>query len=59
MPTEQELVASIAAKKAAYHEAAPTETAAALAVLMAEDGIQPIFDKAVEAARKRAEELSA
>lgn len=34
-------------------------TAAALAVLMAEDGIQPLFDKAVEAARKRAEELSA
>lgn len=33
-------------------------TAAALAVLMADDGIQPIFDKAVEVARKRAEELS-
>lgn len=32
-------------------------TAAALSVLMAEDGIQPIFDKAIEAARARAEEL--
>jgi pyrroline-5-carboxylate reductase len=32
-------------------------TAAALSVLMAEDGMQPLFDKAVEAARKRAEEL--
>ena len=32
-------------------------TAAALAVLMAEDGIQPIFDKAIAAARQRAEEL--
>lgn len=33
-------------------------TAAALSVLMAEDGMQPLFDKAIEAARKRAEELS-
>lgn len=33
-------------------------TAAALAVLMAEDGMQPLFDKAVAAARKRAEELA-
>jgi pyrroline-5-carboxylate reductase len=32
-------------------------TAAALSVLMAEDGIQPIFDRAIAAARKRAEEL--
>lgn len=34
-------------------------TAAALSVLMAEDGMQPLFDKAVAAARQRAEELSA
>lgn len=40
MPTEQELVASIAAKKAAYHEAAPTESAAALAVRSAEIRIE-------------------
>lgn len=33
-------------------------TAAALSVLMAEDGMQPLFDKAIEAARKRAEELA-
>jgi pyrroline-5-carboxylate reductase len=33
-------------------------TAAALAVLMAEDALQPIFDKALAAARKRAEELA-
>ena len=33
-------------------------TAAALSVLMADDGIQPIFDRAVAAARKRAEELA-
>ncbi len=33
-------------------------TAAALSVLMAEDGMQPLFDKALEAARKRAEELA-
>ncbi|WP_440411544.1 pyrroline-5-carboxylate reductase [Neorhizobium petrolearium] len=32
-------------------------TAAALAVLMAADGMQPLFDKAIAAARKRAEEL--
>ncbi|AYD01656.1 pyrroline-5-carboxylate reductase [Neorhizobium sp. NCHU2750] len=32
-------------------------TAAALSVLMAEDGIQPVFDKAIAAARRRAEEL--
>lgn len=32
-------------------------TAAALAVLMAEDGLQPVFDAAVAAARQRAEEL--
>jgi len=32
-------------------------TAAALSVLMAEDGMQPLFDKAIAAARKRAEEL--
>lgn len=32
-------------------------TAAALAVLMADDGIQPLFDKAIAAARRRAEEL--
>lgn len=33
-------------------------TAAALSVLMAEDGMQPLFDKAIAAARKRAEELA-
>ncbi|MDQ0454524.1 pyrroline-5-carboxylate reductase [Rhizobium paknamense] len=33
-------------------------TAAALAVLMAEDGMQPLFDKAVAAAKQRAEELA-
>lgn len=33
-------------------------TAAALAVLMAEGGMQPLFDEAIEAARKRAEELA-
>lgn len=33
-------------------------TAAALAVLMAEEGMQPLFDKAIEAARSRAEELA-
>lgn len=33
-------------------------TAAALAVLMAEDGMQPLFDKAIKAARDRAEELA-
>ena len=33
-------------------------TAAALAVLMAEDGMQPLFDKAIAAARTRAEELA-
>lgn len=33
-------------------------TAAALAVLMAENGMQPLFDHAIEAARLRAEELS-
>ncbi|HLP70297.1 MAG TPA: pyrroline-5-carboxylate reductase, partial [Rhizobium sp.] len=33
-------------------------TAAALSVLMTEDGMQPLFDRAVEAARKRAEELA-
>ncbi|MCO6178889.1 pyrroline-5-carboxylate reductase [Ciceribacter sp. RN22] len=33
-------------------------TAAALSVLMADDGMQPLFDRAVEAARKRAEELA-
>jgi pyrroline-5-carboxylate reductase len=33
-------------------------TAAALSVLMASDGMQPLFDKAIEAARKRAEELA-
>lgn len=32
-------------------------TAAALSVLMAEDGMQPLFDTALAAARKRAEEL--
>jgi len=32
-------------------------TAAALSVLMADDGMQPLFDKAIAAARKRAEEL--
>ncbi|SMF73936.1 pyrroline-5-carboxylate reductase [Neorhizobium sp. CSC1952] len=32
-------------------------TAAALAVLMAGDGMQPLFDKAIAAARERAEEL--
>jgi len=32
-------------------------TAAALSVLMAEDGMQPLFDKAIAAARQRAEEL--
>ena len=33
-------------------------TAAALSVLMADNGMQPLFDAAVEAARKRAEELA-
>ncbi|KAA3513346.1 pyrroline-5-carboxylate reductase [Agrobacterium rosae] len=33
-------------------------TAAALSVLMADDGIQPIFDRAIAAAKKRAEELA-
>ncbi|SIQ26202.1 pyrroline-5-carboxylate reductase [Rhizobium sp. RU20A] len=33
-------------------------TAAALSVLMADDGMQPLFDKAIEAARRRAEELA-
>lgn len=33
-------------------------TAAALSVLMAEGGMQPLFDEAIEAARKRAEELA-
>ncbi|ACM27187.1 pyrroline-5-carboxylate reductase [Agrobacterium sp. SHOUNA12C] len=33
-------------------------TAAALAVLMAEGGMQPLFDEALEAARKRAQELA-
>lgn len=32
-------------------------TAAALAVLMAENGMQPLFDQAIEAARTRAQEL--
>ncbi|MCJ8519339.1 pyrroline-5-carboxylate reductase [Pseudorhizobium tarimense] len=34
-------------------------TAAALSVLMGEDGMQPLFDKAVAEARKRAQELGA
>lgn len=33
-------------------------TAAALGVLMAEDGMQPLFDAAIKAARKRAQELA-
>lgn len=33
-------------------------TAAALSVLMAEDGMQPLFDRAIEAARRRAGELA-
>jgi pyrroline-5-carboxylate reductase len=33
-------------------------TAAALSVLMADDAMQPLFDKALSAARKRAEELA-
>lgn len=33
-------------------------TAAALAILMAENGMQPLFDAAIAAARKRAEELA-
>jgi len=33
-------------------------TAAALAVLMAEEGMQPLFDAAIKAARDRAEELA-
>lgn len=33
-------------------------TAAALSVLMADDGMQPLLDKAVAAAKKRAEELA-
>jgi len=33
-------------------------TAAALSVLMADGGMQPLFDQAIEAARKRAEELA-
>ncbi len=32
--------------------------AAALSVLMAEDGMQPLFDAALAAARRRAEELA-
>lgn len=34
-------------------------TAAALSILMDDDGMQPLFDKAIAAARRRAEELSA
>ena len=34
-------------------------TAAALGVLMAANGLQPLLDKALKAATKRAEELSA
>ncbi|MBR7551871.1 pyrroline-5-carboxylate reductase, partial [Mycobacterium tuberculosis] len=34
-------------------------TAAALAVLMAEDGLQPLFDRAVAAATRRSRELGA
>jgi len=33
-------------------------TAAALSVLMADNGMQPLFDAAIEAARKRAQELA-
>ena len=33
-------------------------TAAALDVLMAEDGIQPVLDKAIEAASRRSRELA-
>jgi pyrroline-5-carboxylate reductase len=33
-------------------------TAAALSVLMAEDGIQPVFDKALKAAADRSRELA-
>ncbi|NTJ42938.1 pyrroline-5-carboxylate reductase [Agrobacterium larrymoorei] len=33
-------------------------TAAALSVLMAEDGMQPLFDRAIASAKKRAEELA-
>ncbi|MDO9414782.1 pyrroline-5-carboxylate reductase [Pararhizobium sp.] len=33
-------------------------TAAALGILMAEDGMQPLFDRAIAAARTRAEELA-
>ncbi|WP_018236627.1 pyrroline-5-carboxylate reductase [Ensifer sp. BR816] len=33
-------------------------TAAALAILMADDGMQPLFDRAIAAARTRAEELA-
>ncbi|KQO82210.1 pyrroline-5-carboxylate reductase [Rhizobium sp. Leaf262] len=33
-------------------------TAAALSVLMADEGMQPLFDKAIAAAKKRAEELA-
>jgi pyrroline-5-carboxylate reductase len=33
-------------------------TAAALSVLMAEDAMQPLFDAALAAARKRAQELA-
>ena len=33
-------------------------TAAALSVLMAPEGMQPLFDEAIAAARKRAEELA-
>ncbi|MEO1141694.1 MAG: pyrroline-5-carboxylate reductase dimerization domain-containing protein, partial [Pseudomonadota bacterium] len=33
-------------------------TAAALSVLMAEDGLQPLMTKAIAAAKKRSEELS-
>jgi len=34
-------------------------TAAALKVLMADDGIQPVFDKALAAASHRSQELAA
>jgi pyrroline-5-carboxylate reductase len=34
-------------------------TAAALSILMADDGMQPLFDKAIAAARNRAEALAA
>jgi pyrroline-5-carboxylate reductase len=51
--------ASITAKKLRENVTSPGgTTAAALEILMASNGVQPLFDKALTAATKRAEELS-